>query len=63
MTTPELIDALEAEKQGTGRWYRLCKEADERAKHGAFPKDRVPTSFDPLVHIITEPLDLADLDA
>jgi hypothetical protein len=63
MTTSELIDALETEPEKTDRWYRLCKEAHERTRRGAFPPSRVPASFDPLTHVITEPLDLADLDA
>jgi hypothetical protein len=62
MTTSELIDALQHEPQKTDRWHRLCKEAHERTKAGAFPPNRVPATFDPQAHIITEPLDLANLD-
>lgn len=60
MTTAELIDALETEPEKTDRWHRLCKEAGERARHGAFPPHRVPAAFDPMVHVLTEPMDLAD---
>jgi hypothetical protein len=63
LTTAELIDALETESEGTDRWHRLAREAHGRAKVRAFPRHRVPATYDPLVHALTEPLDVADLDA
>jgi hypothetical protein len=47
MTTRELLLAIDAEPEGTDRWRALCAEAYERAGRKAFPRSRVPASYEP----------------
>lgn len=61
--TPRLYDfrRLRLSQRASAAGSGYAKEAGGRAKHGAFPGHRVPASFDPMVHAIAKPLDLADL--